>query len=157
MLKVVHDVSEHASNRARDELPTAGWRKPSHGHGMLKNFQTGNQLGGRRGTRFTETQKFAREHSMEALQALVERLHDPDGRIVVVAANSILERAWGRAREQKPEEQEQARIDLSKLSSAELGVLMGLVASGRLVAAPDAPLESGEADQVIEGEVSSDR
>jgi hypothetical protein len=75
------------------------WRKPSHGHGMLKPWPkgvSGYQAG--KPTRYTETQQLARQHSLEAVQTLVERLRDPDGRI------SLLERAWGKVREAKPEE-----------------------------------------------------
>jgi hypothetical protein len=85
-----------------------------------------------------ETQRNARENSMKALLTLVERLDDPDGRIAVVAANSILERAWGKVREQKPEQQRQAHIDLSRLSAAELKILMDLALSGRLHAISNA-------------------
>ena len=67
---------------------------------------------------------------LEAVQALIERLHDPDARIVV--ANSLLERAWGKVREQKPEDVQQAQIDLSTLSEAELAIMVKLVESGRL-------------------------
>lgn len=142
----IPDTSEHADNRARVIPP--GYRKPKHGRGMLKPFEPGNAMGGRRGTRYVETQAFAREHSLEAVKTLVERLRDPDGRIAVVAANSILERAWGKVREQKPEEQKQAHIDLTNLSAAELQLLMKLVDSGRLrEAEPEAP------STVVEGEV----
>jgi hypothetical protein len=47
-----------------------------------------------------------------------------------VAANSILERGFGKPREQNPEELQQAQIDLSTLTSAELALLMKLVDSG---------------------------
>jgi len=117
------------------------WRKPKHGKGMLKNWKPG-QSGRPPGvisTRYTETQQLARSHSLEAVQTLVERLRDPDGRIAVVAANSILERAWGKVREAKPEEHKVASIDLSKLNDAELDLLLKLADSGRLVAEADQP------------------
>jgi hypothetical protein len=112
-----------------------GWIKPKHGHGMLRPWQQGNKLGGNKGTRYYETVRYARENSMKALRALVERLDDADGRIVVVAANSILERAWGKAKEHKPEEQEQV-LDLSQLTREELDVLFRLAQSGRLRSVP---------------------
>jgi hypothetical protein len=87
-------------------------------------------------SRYTETQQYARQHSMEAVKTLVERLQDPDGRIAVVAANSLLERAWGKVREQKPEEQQQMRIDLTMLTAAELAILAKLAESGRLQSIP---------------------
>jgi hypothetical protein len=103
---------------------------------MLRPWQPGNKLGGQRPGRYLETQQLAREHSLEAVRTLVERLRDPDGRIAVVAANSILERAWGKVREQKPEEQQQMRIDLTMLSAAELAILAKLAESGRLQSVP---------------------
>ena len=109
-----------------------GYRKPKHGRGIIRPFQPGNKLGGKKGTRYIETQQFAREHSLEAMQTLRDRLRDPDGRIAVVAANSLLERAWGKVREQRPEEREQMQIDLSQLSGPELALLMKLAASGRI-------------------------
>ncbi len=87
-------------------------------------------------SRYVETQQYARENSMKALRTLVERLDDADGRIAVVAANSILERAWGKTREQRPEEQQPPHIDLSALTAAELRVLVDLAMSGRLRTAP---------------------
>jgi hypothetical protein len=99
-------------------------------------------------SRYTETQQFARQHSMEAVKTLVERLQDPDGRIAVVAANSLLERAWGKVREMKPEEREQVSIDLSALSAAELKILMDLAVSGRLRSVPSDA--SGDAAPTID-------
>jgi hypothetical protein len=100
-------------------------------------------------SRYTETQQYARQHSMEAVKTLVERLQDPDGRIAVVAANSILERAWGKVREMKPEEREQVSIDLSALSAAELKILLDLAQSGRLRSLPSK--EPDDAPPTING------
>jgi hypothetical protein len=93
--------------------------------------------------------RLARQHSAEAMMTLVERMKDVDGRIAVVAANSILERAWGKAREMKPEEQEKAQIDLSTLSAAELKILLDLVQSGRLRSAPEPASATGEIEGVV--------
>jgi hypothetical protein len=126
------DVNQSVSGSARVLPP--GYRKPKHGKGMLKNWVKG-QSGRPPGvvaTRYGETLALARAASPDAMRALIARLHDPDGRIVVVAANSILERAWGKVKEARPEEVKQAQIDLSALSGAELQVLMRLVESGRL-------------------------
>jgi hypothetical protein len=105
---------------------------------MLKNWQPG-QSGFKDGkpTRYTETVALARSHSVEAVQTLAARLRDPDGRIAVVAANSLLERAWGKVREAKPEENAQATIDLSGLTAEELAIMVKLVQSGRLKASDD--------------------
>lgn len=116
-----------------------GWVKPKHGKGMLRPFQPGNTFGrDARPSHYNETVALARQASPDAIRVLIERLHDPDGRIAVVAANSILERAFGKVREMKVEEQPQAHIDLSTLTNAELALLVGLVQSGRLQAVGDA-------------------
>jgi hypothetical protein len=141
------DTENRGADRAR--VPE-GWIKPKHGHGLLKPWAPGNS--GRPGgviTRYSETLQIARANSAEAMQTLVERLKDPDGRIAVVAANSILERAWGKVREQKPEEQKQHRIDLSKLTGPELALLLQLAQSGRLQnAEEDAPPPVIDAEKV---------
>jgi hypothetical protein len=103
-------------------------------------------------SRYTETQQYARQHSMAAVRTLVERLQDPDGRIAVVAANSILERAWGKVREQKPEEQQQTHIDLTMLTATELAILVKLTESGRLRSVPNDSDTPSEARPVIEAE-----
>jgi hypothetical protein len=135
-----------------------GFRKPSHGRGLLKQPWAKGQSGFKDGkpSRYVETQQFAREHSLEAMQTLRDRLRDPDGRIAVVAANSLLERAWGKVREQKPEEREQMQIDLSQLSGPELALLMKLAASGRI---KGIAVEAGSdaAPPVIEGNVEESK
>jgi hypothetical protein len=146
-----HDTTVRAADRAR-EVPE-GWRRPSHGRGLLRPFPAGNSGRPKNvSTRFLETQQLARQHSLEAVQTLVERLRDPDGRIAVVAANSLLERAWGKVREAKPEEHRQAHVDLSVLTDVELALLVRLADSGRLVSVEDAP--SAEVRQ-REGQVTS--
>jgi hypothetical protein len=111
---------------------------------MLRPFPKGAP--GRIGkpSRYIETQMYARQHSLEAMQTLVERLRDPDGRVAVVAANSLLERAWGKVREVHPEEAQNAHIDLTALSSQELALLVRLVESGRLRAASEEPVPGSE-------------
>ena len=151
------DLSEKRRARVAPTEPGNGWIRPKHGRGMLLPFPKGAPGRVGKPSRYTETLQIAREASPEAMRVLVQRLHDLDGRVAVVAAERLLERAWGKVREMKPEEQPQARIDLSKLSNAELGVLMKLVTSGRLVAAPDLSVESDGVDQVIEGEITPNR
>ena len=130
------DAKSSAADSAR--VPE-GYRKPKHGRGMLKNWQPGHsgRPPGLLPSRYSETQALARSHSIEAVQTLAERLRDPDGRIAVVAANSLLERAWGKVREAKPEENVQASIDLSGLTAEELAIMVRLVQSGRLKASDD--------------------
>src|SRR5262249_26475625 len=138
------------ADRARVAKPLPpGWRRPKHGHGALKNFQPGNA--GRPpnvSTKYSETLQIARRASPEAVQTLIQRMSDNDGRIAVVAANSILERAWGKPKEMRPEQDQKATIDLSTLSAGELKILLALVQSGRLRAAPEPASSAGEIDGV---------
>jgi hypothetical protein len=140
------DTTNRAADRARE-----GWIKPKHGRGMLRPFQPGNS--GRpknTSTRYSETLQLARAASPDAMRCLIERLHDPDGRIAVMAASLILERSWGRVvREMKPDEREQVSIDLSALSAVELKILADLAQSGRLRSVPSN--ESDDAAPTIEG------
>jgi hypothetical protein len=80
-------------------------------------------------------------------------MKDPDGRVAVVAANSLLERAWGKTKEMKPEEPERVQIDLSTLTDEELALLTKLVLSGRL---RNAPVDEAEAASTIVSPLTSD-
>jgi hypothetical protein len=101
---------------------------------MIRPFQPGNA--GRppnTSTKYSETLALARANSPAAMRVLIERLNDPDGRIAVMSASLILERAWGKVKEMKPEDQQpEAHVDLSTLSNEELAVLVKLADSGRL-------------------------
>jgi hypothetical protein len=122
-------------------------------NGVLTPFTPGDKhmTGYRKPSTYVETLRLARKHSPQAMMTLIRNLSHEDGRISTMSASLILERAWGRAREMKPEEQQQARIDLSALSGPELQLLLRLVQSGRLRSAP----EQDEAS-VIEGKTSDD-
>jgi hypothetical protein len=139
------DSEQRVVDRVRE-----GWIKPKHGRGMLRPFQPGNS--GRpknTSTRYSETLQLARAASPDAMRCLIERLHDPDGRIAVTAASLILERSWGKVREMKPEEREQVSIDLTALSAAELKILTDLALSGRLRSVPSS--EPDNAPPTIDG------
>jgi hypothetical protein len=130
------------------EKPVISRARPGrNGHGMITPFQPGDrhQTGYRKPSVYIETLHLARKSSPDAMRTLIERLHDPDGRIAVMAANLILERAWGKVREQKAEEKAQQKIDLSKLTGPELALLLQLAESGRLgPAEDDKPTIEGE-------------
>jgi hypothetical protein len=125
--------------RARER---EGWIPGKNG-GWLKPLRPGEgqKTGYRKPLNYVETLHLARKSSPDAMRTLIKCLNDPDSRTAVVAANAILERAWGKVREQKPEEHQQASIDLSKLTGAELALLVKLADSGRLVAAEEEPTE----------------
>jgi hypothetical protein len=121
----------------------------------LKPIQKGDrrQAGYRKPNKYIETLHLARKASPDAMRVLIQRLNDPDGRVAIVAASHILERAWGKVREQKPEEVEQQAIDLRGLSLEELAVMTKLVLSGRLRAIAGDPAPPGPDE--IEGELRS--
>jgi hypothetical protein len=117
-------------NVAREEK----WITPAHGHGRLRPWQKG-QSGYVPGTahRYNETVALARQHSLDAVRALIRLLNDADGRIVSVAACALLDRGWGRVtREAALDEPQEAVLDLSALSNRELQILVDLCDSGRL-------------------------
>jgi hypothetical protein len=152
MSKSRFTTEQRGADRGRVQTVPPGYRIPKHGGGMLKPFLAGNA--GRPpniSTRYSETLALARAHSPDAMQTLIQRLKDPDGRIAVVAANSILERAFGRVREAKPEDQAvEQHVDLTQLTAAELAILVKLADSGRLGTAPI------EAPPQIEGSAEPD-
>jgi hypothetical protein len=108
----------------------------------------GQRVGYQKPAALVETLRLARDAAPDAMRTLIRCLDDVDARTAVVAANSILERVFGKARELRPEETEKAEIDLRMLSDPELAVLAKLVESGRLRAASDA-----QPDNEIEGAV----
>jgi hypothetical protein len=129
------DIEKDATSRACER---EGWIPGKNG-GWLKPLRPGEgqKTGYRKPSNYVETLHLARKSSPDAMRTLIKCLDDADSRTAVVAANSILERAWGKPREQKPEEQHQASIDLSALTDGELALLVKLAESGRLRAAPD--------------------
>src|SRR5262245_35722897 len=79
------DLSARRNAREAPQSPGDGWIKPKHGKGMLRPWRKGET--GRvsnTASRYTETQALARQHSLDAIRTLVERMRDPDGRIAVV-------------------------------------------------------------------------
>jgi hypothetical protein len=82
--------------------------------------------------------QLARAAGPKAIAKLIERLDSDDERISVVAATAILERAYGKPREMDMKDtQGRTIIDLSKLSPAELELLMKLAKSGAVRPADD--------------------
>lgn len=69
------------------------------GH-TFKPGQSGNP-GGRTAS-FAECQRVAREASPKAISRLIELMHSDDERVALMAADKVLERAWGRPKEQEP-------------------------------------------------------
>jgi hypothetical protein len=116
----------------------------------------GQKTGYRKPSNYVETLHLARKSSPDAIRTLIRLLDDPDGRIAAVAANSVLERAWGKTKEMQPEEREAARLDLSALTDAELQLLLRLVQSDRFRAVPtDEPTDAAD-PPTIEAETTPD-
>jgi hypothetical protein len=132
MSMVLNDTDKTQPSRARTIKGRNG--------GTLTPFRPGEGQGTgyRKPLNYVETLHLARKSSPAAMRTLIACLDNPDPRTAVVAANSILERAWGKPREMKPEEVEKAHIDLTLLTNAELALLVKLVDSGRMRATPDA-------------------
>jgi hypothetical protein len=111
-------------------------RVPSHGRGALRPFvpgQSGNP-GGVAG-RYQETQRLARDASPEMTRILIALANDEteDSRVRVVAANSVLDRAFGKPREIKPgdadaDAREHLAPDYTCLTDTELLTLRALFA-----------------------------
>lgn len=77
-----------------------------------------------------EAQRIARENSPKAMMTLVNLLEDDDPRVTAVAAQAVLDRGLGKAKEQADEPQAGAPLDLSGLSDAELAVLRKILDRG---------------------------
>ena len=145
MSMVLNDTEKTEPSRARTIKGRNG--------GTLTPFRPGEgqRVGYRKPSNYVETLHLARKSSPAAMRTLINCLDNPDPRTAVVAANSILERAWGKPREQKPEEHREASIDLSTLTNAELALLVKLVESGRLRATPDTvPANETEIEGVVQ-------
>jgi hypothetical protein len=148
-----NDTEEDERSHARER---DGWLPGKNG-GWLRPIAKGDriQAGYRKPHALTQTLQAARKASPAAIATLVRHLDHPDGRVAVTAANLLLERAWGRPREQPAEERETAQaLDLSGLTDAELAVLLRLVQSGRLRPMPtDEPL--ADDPTIIEGQADA--
>ena len=77
---------------------------PAHGKGYLRPFQpgqSGNPSG--KGGLFHAAQRICREASPAAARKMVELMNSSDERVALMAADKVLERAWGKPKE-KPED-----------------------------------------------------
>jgi hypothetical protein len=114
---------------------------PSHGVGTIlppwKPGQSGNPSGRPAGLR--EVQKLAREKSLTALRALIGIVEDiderglpnQDGRVVVVAAQTILTWGYGKPADYNPsDDKPPVVIDTSGLSAEERVVMLKLLRKG---------------------------
>jgi len=124
----------------------------------LRPFQPGHkfgQLGA--GAPLRKVRDACKHRSPEAVDELYKiLLKDPDGRNRIVAAQQILTWAFGRPENLKPDDGEaKPALDVSKLSTNELRVLLKALQSGRVAdqVAPAGADDGGEPGEptVIEG------
>lgn len=129
-------MSDPAAGQAVNEPAQhpQGLVKPSHGYGMLRApWKKGDvpNPGGRNGE-YQKTISLARKHSVEAMEKLIEKMDSEDERVSIVAAQAVLERAWGKPKDPDPKELQQSglRLDFSKLSRDEIMLLLKITQSG---------------------------
>ncbi len=132
---------------------------PAHGGGRIAPFRPG-EFGnpGGRPTALREVRALCRTKSMMAAEALIDvvgrakerdsrGMPIEDGRVVVVAAQTILTWAYGKPPDYDPNEDKGAlRIDTSVLATAEKELLLSFMRRGLVNEAP------AEAPAEIEGE-----
>jgi hypothetical protein len=91
----------------------------------------------------------AREASPYATKRLIELMDDPDSRVALMAADEVLERAWGKPKEQDEQTTEEAR--LAGLTDAQrLAEAVDVIARAREALALSGPTIEGEASEVEE-------
>jgi hypothetical protein len=133
----MRDTDQDAVQSPRDlPPPPPGFRRAPSG-GLLRapwpRGQSGNPSGYGTIAEYHRTVALARQHSTQAIQTLIDHMDHEDPRIALVAAQAVLERAWGKPREVDLNEvRERMTIDLSALSQAELVLLMKIAKSGAL-------------------------
>lgn len=94
---------------------------------QFKKGQSGNPAG--YSTLLAEVRGLAQEASVPAIKKLVKIMNrrNVDDRVAIVAADKILERAWGPPKEAPPVPT-RSRIDLSRLPQKKLDTLKALLA-----------------------------
>lgn len=105
---------------------------PSHGNGKIKPFQKGVATNptGRNGL-WVQVQQMCRTKSPEAVNKLVELMSCDDERVAMMAAQKVLEWAWGAPQPYKPGlDDGRMVLDLKSLSRAELTTLGNMVSRG---------------------------
>jgi len=108
---------EQPALRSEDPAETRPALVPAHGNGTLRPFQpgqSGNPSG--KGGLFHEAQRICREASPAAARRMVELMNSADERLALMAADKVLERAWGKPKEmpdkppEDPEDIERRRV-----------------------------------------------
>lgn len=111
----VHTAKEKLfPNRQTGTLPGRGrtGRKLS-AQFLARRFlpgQSGNP-NGNRGSTYGEVVRIAREYSEPAILRLVQLMHSDDERVSFMACNAVLERAFGKSKDQYAPDSERAEIE----------------------------------------------
>lgn len=100
-----------------------------------KLYQTGNPLA-LSPHLYREMIHLARDHSAAAVRRLISLMKSDDERIAIIAADKLLERAWGKPKDFEPDKAGSAAPDLSKLSSKDLADLRRIAGKVRGVEVP---------------------
>lgn len=120
----------------------APWKPGEHGNksGTIGEYQ--------------RTVGLARQTSMRAMETIISRLDSDDDRVALVAAQAVLERAWGKPREPSPDELEKtgARLDFSRLTRDELMLLLKITQSGAIRPADEVSSETIEGEATAAGD-----
>lgn len=117
-----------------------------------KPGQSGNPGG--RPALYSEVLAMAREFAPKAISRLIELIQSPDDRVALMAADKLLERAYGKPKEIQ-DDKSSAPPDLGALDAADLAELRRIAGKMRTPnvaqdTTPSAPVEAGVATDGIE-------
>jgi hypothetical protein len=145
------------ADRHRDDGRVLG---PARNGGKLltpwKPGQSGNPLG--RNLSLKPVRELCRQKSMAAAESLIRIVEDvdengrnnEDGRIVVVAAQTILTWAWGKPPDYDPNtERKPMSIDTSSLTATERAQMLAILRKG-IIRESDQPGQAAAAPDTIE-------
>ncbi len=131
------------------ESAEAGWFVPAHGKGRLRIFQrgqSGNPSGfsGKHG----EVMRLCRQAGPAVARRLIEIALDPneERRIVVVAAQEVLNRGFGRAREMTDKDLGGSGLALESVSEEKLTLVIRALEAAREAKRAEADAAQRESD-----------
>lgn len=90
-------MSDHRASTKKRREATLACLEPT----MWKLGQSGNPSG--KSKRFEEIRSLAKENSRRTLDRLVELIDSEDERVALMAAKELLDRAWGKVKPAKDE------------------------------------------------------
>jgi predicted DNA-binding transcriptional regulator YafY len=94
--------------------------------------QSGNPGG--RTIEFADCQRLCREASPDAARRLIELMNSEDERVALMAADKVLERAWGRPKE--PDQATSLEHRLAAMTPDERRIVWALLVKGGIYRAP---------------------